>query len=46
MHAYEFKWNTKGKKNPPLTFAKAYPRSDYHVVNPENYENFIRNDEK
>ena len=38
--ALEFKW---GKKEPkmPKVFHDAYPNADFHVVNPENYLEFI-----
>ncbi|MDR1981646.1 MAG: ATP-binding protein [Tannerellaceae bacterium] len=40
LTALEFKW---GGKNPavPNIFAEAYPNAVYHVVNRENYQDFI-----
>lgn len=40
IQAYEFKW---GKKKPPVpkSFATAYPHATYHVVNPNNYHEFL-----
>ena len=40
LHAFELKW---GKKNPkvPKAFAEGYPDAEFHVVNPNNYLEFI-----
>lgn len=42
LHAYEFKWS--GTKQPRLTdtFAKNYPDHTFSVVNPDNYQAFIK----
>ena len=40
LHAFELKW---GKKNPkaPKAFAEGYPDAEFHIVNPNNYLEFI-----
>lgn len=42
LEAYEFKWNTK-KANVkcPESFAKAYPEAIFHVITPDNIEDFL-----
>jgi len=41
LHAYEFKWSGKGKKQPTLTFRKAYPKSEFKFVHRENFEDML-----
>ncbi len=40
LSAFEIKWGSKQPAVPP-SFAKAYPKATYQVVNQENYLNFI-----
>ena len=42
LHAYEFKWS--GTKQPRLTeaFSKNYPEHTFAVINPDNYQGFVR----
>ena len=39
--ACEIKWNPKTKAKMPLSFAEAYPNSEFIVVNQDNVEDFI-----
>ena len=39
--AYEVKWNKNRKPYLSKTFSQAYPNNEFHVINPENIENFI-----
>jgi predicted AAA+ superfamily ATPase len=41
MHAYEFKWNKRGKSNLSKTFAKAYPNTIFNVISPDNIHEFL-----
>ena len=39
--AYEFKWNEKKKVPCPAVFKTAYPDIDFHVINKENFFNYL-----
>lgn len=41
LKAFEFKWNPRQIKKPPSAFKKAYPDCEFHVINRENYRQFI-----
>lgn len=42
LKAFEFKWNTrKANVKCPESFSKAYPNATYHVITPENIEDFL-----
>lgn len=41
LHAYEFKWNPKRKAKFPKAFAEAYPRSEFEVINSDNYYEWL-----
>ena len=41
LFAFEFKWNPKKKAKLPNQFEKAYPESNYKVINTENYHEFF-----
>lgn len=41
MTAWEFKWNPRKKPGIPGSFQNAYDVADYHVVTPENYQEFL-----
>lgn len=41
LYAYEIKWNPKKKVKEPAAFRQAYPKSDFHVITPENYLQWI-----
>jgi uncharacterized protein len=41
MTALEFKWNPKKKKNMPKAFAKAYPTSQWQIISPANYYEWL-----
>ncbi|MCF0073544.1 ATP-binding protein [Dyadobacter sp. CY261] len=41
LHAYEFKWNAKAKAILSKTFSKAYPGSDFQIIHPGNFDEFI-----
>ncbi|MFO7789367.1 MAG: ATP-binding protein [Bacteroidales bacterium] len=41
LHAYEFKWNPRKKVKAPKTWQKTYPEASFHVVNRNNYLDFI-----
>ncbi len=40
LFAYEIKWGNK-KNKMPREWEEAYPESEYHVITPENYFDFI-----
>ena len=40
LFGYEFKWSKKNVKT-PVAWAKAYPEAKYHVITPENFEEWI-----
>jgi len=39
--AYEFKWNEKKKVSCPSAFKAAYPEIEFHVINRENFIDYI-----
>lgn len=41
LKAFEFKWNTNKKVKCPKLWEKNYPNSEFHVINPDNYLDFI-----
>ncbi len=41
LRGYEFKWNPKKKIKIPGAWKRAYPNSKFHVVNTNNYLDFI-----
>lgn len=41
LSAFEFKWNSNKKAFLSKTFSKAYPGSAFHVISPENINEFI-----
>ena len=41
LTAYEFKWNEKKKVSCPPAFKAAYPEIDFHVINRENFIDYI-----
>jgi len=41
LYAYEFKWSVTKTPKPPSTWQKAYPKSKYQVISPDNYLDFI-----
>ena len=41
LFAFEFKWNTKKKTKAPKDWIETYKNSEFKVVNPENYLDFI-----
>ncbi|MBT3338728.1 MAG: ATP-binding protein [Anaerolineae bacterium] len=41
LYGYECKWSPKKKVKIPKNWQSAYPESDFHVVTPENYQDFV-----
>jgi predicted AAA+ superfamily ATPase len=41
LYAYEFKWNPKTKTAMPHQFAESYTDSQYHIISPDNVEEFL-----
>ena len=41
LHAYEYKWSEKRKNHAPKEWKTSYPDSQFHVVNPNNYLEFV-----
>ena len=41
LHAYEFKWNQKGKGKIPVSFLNAYPENETAIITMENYRSFL-----
>jgi len=42
LQAFECKWK-EGKVKIPTAFSKAYPQADFHVINKENYLDWVTN---
>jgi len=42
IYAYEFKWNTKKKVNPPSTFVKEYDPLEFNVITKDNFIDFVQ----
>ena len=42
LHAFEFKWSTNKQPKLTDTFAKNYPDHTFLIVNPENYQEFVK----
>lgn len=36
----------KKKSKPPTAWAKAYPNSDFHTINPSNYLEWLKAEER
>ena len=41
LTAFEFKWNTKKKAKLPKTFIDNYPNTNFKVISPDNYVEFV-----
>ena len=41
IRAFEFKWNPAKKARLPQSFAKAYPQTDFKVVTPSDFWDFV-----
>ncbi len=41
LHGYELKYSPKKKVKPPKDWQAAYPESDFQVITPNNYQEFI-----
>ena len=41
LHAYKIKWNPKKKPFLSKSFSNTYPKHEYNIINPENYEQFL-----
>jgi predicted AAA+ superfamily ATPase len=41
LHAYEFKWNPKGKGKIPVSFLNADPENETAIISTENYRSFL-----
>ena len=41
LTTFEFKWNEKKKAVMPEAFAQLYPNSDFHVINRDNFWQFL-----
>jgi len=41
LHGYEFKWSQKKVVRPPSIWVETYPNSDFHVIHPDNYLEFV-----
>lgn len=41
LHAFEFKWNPKGKGRIPAAFLKAYPGNESAIITRENFSGFL-----
>ena len=41
LFAYEFKWNPIKQPRLSKTFSRAYPKHEYKVISPDNFEEFI-----
>jgi hypothetical protein len=41
LFGYEFKWNPNKNNKPPEAWSKAYPNAQYHIINPDNYQDWL-----
>ena len=41
LYGYECKWSPKKKVKVPKNWQDAYPDSEFHVISPENYQDFV-----
>lgn len=41
LYAYEFKYSNNKKTKAPITFTKAYPDTEYSVINQDNFIDFV-----
>jgi predicted AAA+ superfamily ATPase len=41
LTGYEFKWNSDKKYKVPLVFSEAYPKSEVHLINNQNFLPFV-----
>jgi len=41
LYGYEFKWNPKKNAKAPKGWSTTYPDSEFQVINPENYRNWL-----
>ena len=41
LYAYEIKWSAEKRIKEPVAWANAYPNSSFHLINSENYLDFI-----
>ncbi|MFC2101995.1 ATP-binding protein [Bacteroidota bacterium] len=41
LHAFEFKWNPKGKGRIPAAFLNAYPENEASIITRENFRGFL-----
>lgn len=41
LSAFEFKWNRKAKARVPKGFLESYPGSDFRIITPENFSDWI-----
>lgn len=41
LYGYEFKWSTLKSVQPPKNWIRAYPKSQFTVIRPDKYQNFI-----
>jgi len=41
LFGYEFKWSQNKAVRPPKNWGSAYPNSEFGVINPGNYQDFI-----
>jgi len=46
LFGYEFKGNPKRAAKVPKAWSKAYSESEYHVINSDNYLDWIKDDEQ
>lgn len=44
IHAYEFKANPRQKAKLPTSFTDSYPYANFHIVTPDNIEEFLLSD--
>ena len=42
LYAYELKWSSKKTPKPPRGWNNNYPNSEFKVINPDNYNEWIR----
>ncbi len=43
LYGYEFKWSSRKILSPPKLWQQTYPQSEFTVINPDNYLDFLTN---
>ncbi|MCB0638576.1 MAG: DUF4143 domain-containing protein, partial [Lewinella sp.] len=42
LHGFEIKWNPRKQTRPPIAWSKAYPNATFQVINPDNFQEWVK----